>query len=66
MYRNERNSVTLGVFAREQAFSNLRILYAFARHYSNTKMNFSKRFPKFQVTKCFYAIITIKHGFLID
>ena len=50
-------------------------LHAFARYCSNTKMNFSKRFSKvfkwlndfqsFQMTKWLYAIITIKHGFLI-
>ena len=34
------------VFAMEQAFLNLRILYVFARHYSDTKMIFSKRFSK--------------------
>ena len=32
-------------------FQNLRILHAFARHYSNIEMNFSKRFPKFSSDK---------------
>ena len=32
-------------------FQNLRIHHAFAHHNSNTKMNFSKRFPKFSSDK---------------
>ena len=53
--RNERSLVTLGYrrcLLWNRRFQNLRILHAFARHLSNTKMNFSKRFSSFlQVTK---------------
>ena len=43
---NERYLVAFDVrlFSRTVFFQNLRILYAFARHQSNAKVSFSKRF----------------------
>ena len=49
VHRNEHNLVTLGwrkSLLWNRCFQNLRILYAFARYYRNTKMNFSKLFSK--------------------
>ena len=49
VHRNKRNLVTLGwrkSLLWNRLFQNLRILHAFVRHFSNTKINFSKRFSK--------------------
>ena len=50
LHKNERNLVTLEwrkSLLWNRHFQNLRILHAFARNKSNTKMNFSNRFSKF-------------------
>ena len=50
VHRNERNLVTLGwckSLLWNRRFQNLRILHAFVRQYSNTQMNFLKRFFSF-------------------
>ena len=55
VHRNECNLVTLGrrkSLLWNRRFRNPRIIHAFASHYSDTKMNFSKRFfPKFSSDK---------------
>ena len=51
--RSERNLVRLGwckSLLWKRRFQNLQILPAFARHYSNTKMNFLKRFSSDKMT----------------
>ena len=48
--RNEHNLVTFEwrkSLLWTKRFQNLGTFHTFARQYSNTKMNFSKRFPKF-------------------
>ena len=56
--RNERYLVAFDVrlFSRTGFFfQNLRILYAFARHQSNTKVSFSKRFSAGAVYNQLYS-----------
>ena len=68
VHRNERNLVMSGwpkSLLWNRHFQNLRILHAFARHYSDTKMYFSECFSKVVKWQNYFAKITIKLGFLI-